>query len=41
MYKKNKGINRMLLHAKEVNFSSLEISCTAEEPSIFKRLFND
>ena len=36
---RKKGINRMLLHAKEINFSYLDIFCAAKEPDQFKEIF--
>ena len=33
------GINRMLLHAKEINFPNLDIFCTTQEPYQFKQIF--
>lgn len=35
-----KGIKRMLLHAKEINFPKLDIFCRAEEPLIFEEILN-
>ena len=37
---RKKGINRMLLHAKEINFPELDIFCVAKEPDQFKEIFN-
>ena len=39
MFYRKKGINRMLLHAKEINFSDLDIFCVAKEPDQFKEIF--
>ena len=39
MFYRKKGINRMLLHAKEINFSDLDIFCIAKEPDEFKEIF--
>lgn len=39
MFYRKKGINRMLLHAKEINFSDLDIFCIAKEPYEFKEIF--
>ena len=36
---RKKGINRMLLHAKEINFPDLDIFCVAKEPDLFKEIF--
>ena len=36
-----KGIKRMLLHAKEINFPKLDIFCRAEEPLIFEEILNN
>jgi len=36
---RKKGINRMLLHAKEINFPKLDIFCVAKEPDQFKEIF--
>ena len=36
---RKKGINRMLLHAKEINFPDLDIFCVAKEPDQFKEIF--
>ncbi len=36
---RRKGINRMLLHAKEINFPELSIFCIANEPDQFKDIF--
>ena len=36
---RKRGINRMLLHAKEINFPDLGISCIAKEPDQFKKIF--
>jgi len=36
-----KGINRMLLHAKEIKFPDLDIFCTAEEPDQFADIFKN
>ena len=36
---RKKGFNRMLLHAKEINFSDLDIFCIAKEPDEFKEIF--
>lgn len=40
-YKRKSGVNRMLLHAKEINFPVLGIKCKAKEPSIFNKLIYD
>ena len=37
---RKKGINRMLLHAKEINFPELSIFCIAKEPDQFIEIFN-
>ena len=37
---RKKGINRMLLHAKEINFPELNIFCIAKEPDQFIEIFN-
>ena len=37
---RKKGINRMLLHAKEINFPELDIFCVAKEPNQFIEVFN-
>ena len=37
---RKRGINRMLLHAKEINFPDLAIFCVAKEPDQFKEIFN-
>ena len=37
---RKKGINRMLLHAKEINFPELDIFCVAKEPDHFMEIFN-
>ena len=37
---RKKGINRMLLHAKEINFPELDIFCVAKEPDQFIEIFN-
>ena len=37
---RKKGINRMLLHAKEINFPELDIFCVAKEPDQFMEIFN-
>ena len=37
---RKKGINRMLLHAKEINFPELDIFCVAKEPNQFIEIFN-
>ena len=37
---RKKGINRMLLHAKEINFPELDICCVAKEPDQFMEIFN-
>ena len=39
MFYRKKGINRMLLHAKEINFPDLAIFCVAKEPDQFKEIF--
>ena len=39
MFYRKKGINRMLLHAKEINFPDLDIFCVAKEPDQFKAIF--
>jgi len=39
MFYRKKGINRMLLHAKEINFPDLGIFCVAKEPNQFKEIF--
>ena len=39
MFYRKKGINRMLLHAKEINFPDLGIFCIAKEPDQFKEIF--
>ena len=36
---RKKGINRMLLHAKEINFPELDIFCVAKEPDQFLEIF--
>jgi len=36
---RKKGINRMLLHAKEINFPELDIFCVAKEPNQFTEIF--
>ena len=36
---RKKGINRMLLHAKEINFPKLDIFCIAKEPDQFTEIF--
>ena len=36
---RKKGINRMLLHAKEINFPKLDIFCVAKEPDQFTEIF--
>lgn len=36
---RKKGINRMLLHAKEINFPKLDIFCLAKEPDQFTEIF--
>jgi len=35
---RKRGVKRMLLHAKEINFPEIGIYCRAEEPSIFKEI---
>ena len=37
---RKKGINRMLLHAKEINFPELDIFCVAKKPDQFIEIFN-
>ena len=39
MFYRKKGINRMLLHAKEITFPDLDIFCVAKEPDQFKEIF--
>ena len=39
LFYRKKGINRMLLHAKEINFPDLDIFCAAKEPDQFKAIF--
>ena len=39
MFYRKRGINRMLLHAKEINFPDLGIFCIAKEPDQFKEIF--
>ena len=36
---RKRGINRMLLHAKEINIPDLDIFCVAKEPSQIKKIF--
>ena len=36
-----RGIKRMLLHAKEVNFPELDIFCSVEEPLLFKEILSN
>ena len=36
-----RGIKRMLLHAKEINFPELDIFCSAEEPLLFKEILSN
>ena len=36
-----RGIKRMLLHAKEINFPEIDIFCSAEEPLLFKEILSD
>ena len=36
---REKGIRRMLLHAKEINFPQLGIFCIAKEPKLFTEIF--
>ena len=36
-----RGIKRMLLHAKEINFLELDIFCSAEEPLLFKEILSN
>ena len=36
---RKKGINRMLLHAKEIHFPDLDIFCVAKVPDQFKEIF--
>ena len=40
MFYRKRGINRMLLHAKEINFPELDIFCVAKEPNQFIEIFN-
>ena len=35
---KQKGLNRMLLHATSINFPKFEIFCKSQEPPIFKKI---
>ena len=35
-----RGIKRMLLHAKEINFPEIDIFCSAEEPLLFKEILS-
>jgi 23S rRNA pseudouridine955/2504/2580 synthase len=37
---RRKGINRMLLHAKEINFPELDIFCVSKKPDQFIEIFN-
>ena len=37
---KQKGIKRMLLHAKSISFPEINLSCSANEPDIFNKIFN-
>ena len=36
-----RGIKRMLLHAKEINFPEIGIFCSAEEPLLFKEILSN
>lgn len=36
-----RGIKRMLLHAKEINFPEIDIFCSAEEPLLFKEILSN
>jgi len=36
-----RGIKRMLLHAKEINFPEIDIFCIAEEPLLFKEILSN
>ena len=36
-----RGIKRMLLHAKEINFPEIDIFCSAEEPLLFKEILGN
>ena len=36
---RKKGLNRMLLHAKEINFPELGIFCVSKEPDQFTEIF--
>ena len=36
-----RGIKRMLLHAKEINFPEIDIFCSAEEPHLFKEILSN
>ena len=38
---KQKGVNRMLLHAKSISFPRFNLCCTAEEPEIFIKIMNE
>ena len=38
IYRK-KGIDRMLLHAKEINFPELDIFCVTKKPDQFIKIF--
>jgi len=37
---KQKGVNRMLLHAKSINFPRFNLCCTTEEPEVFIKIMN-
>ena len=36
-----RGIKRMLLHAKEINFPEIDIFCSTEEPLLFKEILSN
>ena len=38
---RKRGIKRMLLHAKEINFPEIDIFCSTEEPHIFKEILSN
>ena len=38
---RKRGIKRMLLHAKEINFPEIDIFCSTEEPRIFKEILSN
>jgi len=38
---KQKGLNRMLLHAKSITFPKFQIFCKSQEPPIFKKIMSN